>query len=248
MKNSSRIPDLADRPRRDPPVPPHSPQSAGRRGFTAVEMLIVIGIISILATMAVPAIVPALRKGRVNDAAGAIVQISQQARLLAIKKYAPAGNEHYGVTIIDDPSVSPYALVALILGGPSDGKSGDKDRIVKDPQGRPVAMQKFPSSVMVWTGNQQLAKAAKTVTWYYEYQSGMPIAIIGAGFTSAPVSVGCQGVNLTDVWGITGNDIKAMGVSPGTPTDPGLSVRSADAKVRRAIAIYFSGLAVTEEF
>ncbi|MBA3707311.1 MAG: prepilin-type N-terminal cleavage/methylation domain-containing protein [Planctomycetes bacterium] len=215
-----------------------------RQGFTAIEMLMVVGIVLILATMAVPAIVPALRRGQVNDAASAIMQISKEARLLAMHAAAPADNSHYGIAIIDDPAFDPQVVVALIYG--ISGAS-PKASIVKDANGKNVAIKKLARSVAVYTGATELRAAGGVLSWFYQYRTGMPIGVFAGAFSTTPVSVGCPSITVSNVWG-TGNTAIAASVAPGTATVPGLSVRTVDDKIRRAIAVYVSGVPVTGEF
>jgi prepilin-type N-terminal cleavage/methylation domain-containing protein len=218
-----------------------------RRGYTAIELLIVLGIVSIITTMAVPAIVPAMRKGRVNDGINAILHVSRQARILAMQNPPPADGRHYGVAIFDDPDSDKTPVVALIFGSPSDGKD-DRGRILTGGDGKPVAKQAMSAAVEVWSGEKRLRDGAKIVTWYFEYQSGVPISTDDTGFSTSPVNVGVPDVALTNVWGLIGNDISVPSVSPGTASVPGLSVRTADNSIRRALALYVSGQPVTGEF
>jgi type II secretory pathway pseudopilin PulG len=228
-----------------------SNMSRSRGGYTAIEMAVVLGIVMILATMATMAIVPALRKGRVNDATNAIVQISRQARLLAMQRSPPADNKHYGVIIGKDPT-SNSDMVALIYGA---GTPADMTTtIAKDVNSKPIAQHIFAPSVSTWNGNSELrGQTPAIIAWYYEYLSGLPIGPAGASFTTTPVLVGATMAPKTAVWGIAGNDFTVGAVAPGASVAsgayvPGLSIRTLDNRIRRAIAIYVSGLPVTAEF
>ncbi len=222
---------------------PHSIRARprSRAGFSAVELLVVLGIVMILATMAIPAIVPALRRGQVNDAATAIVQIARQARLMAMQRLPPANNFHYGVAIIYSPPAQ--VTVALIYGTAAQGAAA----ILQDVNSKPIAMEKLARSVMVYSGDKELRSNGNTVCWYYQYRTGVPIGPSGGSFTTTPISVGCPAITVSNVWG-SGLTVTAGSISPGTAAIPGLSVRSVDDKIRRAIAIYVSGIPVTGEF
>lgn len=236
------------------------PAAASRSGYTAIELMIVLGVIVVLSSMAIPAILPALRKGRVNEAANAILSVAQQARLLAIQRTPPADNKHYGVVVVDDPARKNTAVVALIYGAPGDGKSSDYGDLVSD-YGRiltktsggktnPVSLYEFPASVAVWVGDSELrSQATKYVTWYYNYQNGLPIGVSGGTFTTSAISVGSPALTLTQVWGRTQNPALVVdAVAAGTANNPGLSVRSLDNRAKRAVAVYVSGLPFTGEF
>jgi prepilin-type N-terminal cleavage/methylation domain-containing protein len=215
-----------------------------RRGFTAIELLTVVGVVLILATMAVPAIVPAMRRGQVNDAANAIIQVSKEARLLAMHGAAPADNRHYGVAIIDDTSFDPQVVVALVY----CSAAGDpRTSILKDGSGKNVSIKKIARSVGVYSGATELRNAGQVLTWFYQYRTGLPIGTFSGAFSSTPISVGCPAITISNVWG-SGASVTADSISPGTATVPGLSVRTVDDRIRRSIAVYVSGVPVTGEF
>jgi prepilin-type N-terminal cleavage/methylation domain-containing protein len=221
--------------------------SKRRSGFTAIELLISISVILVLVGMAVPAIAPSIRRGRVNEAANAITQISRQARMLAIQRQPE--ESHYGVLVADDPALGPGPIVALIYGHPQDGKKDDIERIVRDARGEPVALQRFTSAVSVWTADGALRdQSDKFVSWWYKFGSGIPIAVVGGKFTLGPATVGTPKIALSNVWGIGGNDHDVAAVAASRPGEPGLSLRSADNRTRCAVAVYVSGYAVTKEY
>jgi type IV pilus assembly protein PilE len=61
------------------------------RGFTLIELMIAVGIVAILTTIAVPAYRDQLRKSRRADAQAALMEIAQreQQYLLDARQYAP---------------------------------------------------------------------------------------------------------------------------------------------------------------
>ncbi len=83
-----------------------------RRGFTAVEMVTVIGIMVLLVAMTVPAIGPGLQRGRVNDGANAIITAHSQAHLLALTQVDPnkTAKNQYFVMIDYETAGSRYVV------------------------------------------------------------------------------------------------------------------------------------------
>lgn len=93
-----------------------------RRGFTAVEMVTVIGIMVLLVAMTVPAIGPGLQRGRVNDGANAIITAHSQAHLLALTQVDPnnSAKNQYFVEIDYETAGSRYVVkvgVVKIIAG-----------------------------------------------------------------------------------------------------------------------------------
>lgn len=69
-----------------------------RSGFTAIEMLVVLGVMITLGSMTVPALLPALRRARVNDAANIVIAAHAEARRLAMSNPEPTV---FGIRIQD---------------------------------------------------------------------------------------------------------------------------------------------------
>ena len=88
-----------------------SAHGSERAGFTAIEMLVVLGIMIALGSMTVPALMPALRRARVNDAANVIISAHADARRLAISAPAPTV---YGIKI-DDVTIQGQTRQSIAL-------------------------------------------------------------------------------------------------------------------------------------
>lgn len=69
-----------------------SPERSGRKGFTLIEMLVVIGIIVILASMLTPAVITAMRKAHIASTANLLhqVEIGAQAFMNDYGDYPPS--------------------------------------------------------------------------------------------------------------------------------------------------------------
>jgi type II secretory pathway pseudopilin PulG len=82
-----------------------APRMNWKRGFTAIEMMVVVSIVILLVAMVVPTIGPAIKKGHVNDAASAIQRACSMARQLSRSNSEPKASgaglvKHYGVAVV----------------------------------------------------------------------------------------------------------------------------------------------------
>lgn len=191
-----------------------------RRGFTVIEMLFVMGTIAILAGMAVPAVAPALRRGRVNEAANLIVRLNSEARALA-RSSTLSNTDFYGVVVVNgEPS---YA--ALTYGANASAAT------ILTKNGKPVAKYEFNDSVVVYAGaSSATATPISSIGWLYRYGSAYP--------SMSP----SQPVDNPGWW-------CSVGVT-GSPVCNSLSVRSLDGggRYRSAISIYQIGVSHVAEF
>ncbi len=83
----------------------------GREGFTLVEMLAVVAISSILLSVALPRVGPALDRARVNSAANVMAGDLQYAQIMAVRSRRPVamvittGTKQYVIRDRDDSSI-----------------------------------------------------------------------------------------------------------------------------------------------
>ncbi len=206
-----------------PLIQPHPRRRSLRSGFTAIELLMVIGIMMILMSIATPSVVTALRRGTVNNAANNVMQCWRQARSLAMTCVVPdAPNgfqpKHYGVVIVADAANGSYA--AMIYGNTAINTPADAAGAILrvDPTGPaddianpPVAKYKFNANVQVRSaalGDTAVDAAERTLAVYAQYRTGVPIAPVevvgGSAPTASPISVGL-GSNTT--YGLAGSPI-----------------------------------------
>jgi type IV pilus assembly protein PilE len=110
------------------------------RGFTLIEIMIVVVIIAILAAIAIPSYQSQLRKGRRADAQTFLSDIAQkQAQyLLDARQYAIDPNalktlglvaptsvsDYYTVTVVAGATVPSYAITAAPIAGKAQVKDG----------------------------------------------------------------------------------------------------------------------------
>jgi len=110
------------------------------RGFTLIEVMIVVVIIAILAAIAIPSYQSQLRKGRRADAQGFLADIAQrQAQyLLDARQYAldpgaiktlglvppTSVSDYYTVTVVAGATVPSYAITAAPIAGKAQVQDG----------------------------------------------------------------------------------------------------------------------------
>ncbi len=226
---------------RGAPTAPRVSTRHARAGFTAIEMLAVLGAVVVMLGMAGIAVVPAVRKARVDRAAGAVVEVARHARRLAMQRTHPANDAHYGVVIATDPDTGE-TLVALTFGHPGDGKGTARERILRNAAGAPIMAHVLPATVRVWHQDEPLAEREE-IAWYVQYRTGLPLAAEGLGLGSTAAEVGTVPRRHERDF----DDDSAV-VAPGDGEHPGLSLRSADDRIRRSLAIYVSGIPMMERF
>jgi type II secretory pathway pseudopilin PulG len=215
--------------------------SRARAAFTAIELLIVLVVVLVLIGMAVPALVGAMRKGSVNDAANSIVRVSSQARQFARTRQAPTGAsiEYYGLVLVGDEQPNYVALTY--------GTTASKAKILLRPDGKPVVKLLFNRNVVMFTHNAHppAAPAEDTVSnglggekgWMYQYRTGYPIW---------PGSPPVKAVNI----GVDPNWPSAITVDAQKfPNEiRHLSLRTLDGRYKTAIAIYEIGLSNVQDY
>lgn len=215
-----------------------------RAGFTAIELVVVVSVIILLVSLTVPSIMPALKKGAVNDAATAIQRACSQARQLARTRQEPSlagagagGIKYWGVNVVvptDFPAKAAYA--AVIFGNSVPG--GPSTSLENNPvSGKPWYRQEMPRSAAPFsmaalpTGTPRtytfMAKGT-SVGWYYQYRTGFVIK--DGGTATQPINIGTPG-----------DSTVTPPITAGTP--PVFGVASLDQKYVMAIAVYSIGLA-----
>ena len=203
------------------------PSRRSRQGFTAIELLMVIGIMMILMAAAVPSIIPALRKGALNNVAGDITACWRQARALAMNSTVPTGLKppFYGIVIFQQAGQRPY--VALIYDNAGLGTmpnllmQGQLAGAPYDPSGTPVAQFFFNRNVIIASGATNPPTTADvTLVVYAQYETGLPVSPADvhtsqgmmAQYTSFGVSTGAAVANSLCPY----FDVQTLDYVPGT--------------------------------
>jgi prepilin-type N-terminal cleavage/methylation domain-containing protein len=135
-----------------------------RIGFTAIEILISISVMAILAGIAAPGFVSSARKGRINTAANAIMGIASQAKRLAISRNY--STDLYGVVVVGGSQ--PY--VAL-----THGPTADASTILMEGA-KPLAQVELGRNVEVLFNGAPVANGVIAASWMYQFRSGMVVA------------------------------------------------------------------------
>jgi len=177
---------------------------AARGGFTAVELLVVIGIMMLLMSIAIPSIIPSLRRGALHNAMNDIESCWRQARYLAMTTSVPNGTNpaHFGIVLSQNAGERPYVALAYDSAGPGVMPNllrQDQDPAnpaTYDPAKPPVVKHEFSRHVVIASQlpGGSTTTADRTVTVYAQYQTGVPVSpedvAAGRGMVAAPTSFG----------------------------------------------------------
>jgi type II secretory pathway pseudopilin PulG len=199
-----------------------------RSAFTAIELLVVLGIAMLLMAMAVPGLVGALRKSTVGDAASSITRVSSQARQLArsrlVATVGPKAMWYYGVVLVNDENPSYVALTF--------GASAKKTDILErsDGSGKPVCKLTFNRNITIMLDAEQMDKP-EGLGWMYQYRTGKPV--IANQLTAPNYNIGAPN---------TGTPAATEDISKT------ITVQTRDGRYRAAVAIYQIGLANIQEY
>jgi prepilin-type N-terminal cleavage/methylation domain-containing protein len=227
--------------------------NVSRRGFTAIEMMVVVSIVIILVAMVVPTIGPAMRKGAVHDSANAIQRACSQARQLARSNSEPDGVriplKWYGVSVVV-PNDGKAAYAVVIYGGAANDPSTytfASDQSNQYPNGTPL----LDGTTGTYSGYKPAAKFAlnRNVMPFKDATVPTPPALPAYTFMAPGAAIGWYYQYRTGfvfmnpaIPGV-GIDIGVPVVAPATTTAPqSFGVASLDKKYVVAIAVYKIGL------
>ncbi len=158
-----------------------------RVGFTAIELLVVISIMALLATLAARAVIGLASGQAVATAVGRIEVVARTAHGRALRAAAlnavPAdadasfASKRYGVVLARDiPESSGRWAVALTWGA-----SAATATVMRGADGKPLLLQPLPESVSVQVATDAVTVAPLTGTlgWMYDHRSGLTLAAAG---------------------------------------------------------------------
>lgn len=102
------------------------------KGFTLLEMLVVLSIIAVLATLALPGYSAALQQGRRVDAISALLRLqlaqeqwrahhAQYASLAELGLTSLSSDGHYRLTLTAQDAAGYHAIAEPLAGGPQAG-------------------------------------------------------------------------------------------------------------------------------
>ncbi len=87
--------------------------SRGARGFTVPELMIVLAMVGIVAAIAYPSFVDALRKGRRSEAMSALALVQQGEERFRSTNATYGDSTNFGAWGVTSPTASGYYTIAL---------------------------------------------------------------------------------------------------------------------------------------
>jgi len=165
--------------------------SSSRGGYTAIELMLVLGIVSALSMLSAPSVVSAMRKASVSEGVDVIGQVATEARNLALRNQVT--DDYYGVVVGVDDSGQGYAALTY-------GESATVSDIMTTPDGQPVLKLVLKRSVMLMKNGQPMTSDMGTIGWMHQYTTGATVQVAAQGAT--PISVGTPGSPLCESMGV----------------------------------------------
>jgi type II secretory pathway pseudopilin PulG len=222
-----------------------------RRGFTAIEMMVVVSIVILLVAMVVPTIGPAIKKGQVNDAANAIQRACSMARQLARNNSEPRGGspKYFGVAIVvptEAESNKPAYAVVVYHNGPLTNFGAANNIAFQYPNGTPDLSRPLAGSSTGFETYSGYKPAGKYVfnkgVLPFQDDNFLPSApsytLMGPGTSVGWYYQYRTGFIFTNV----SNPYAAVDVGTSGASPRSLGVATIDLKYKAAIAIYKIGL------
>jgi prepilin-type N-terminal cleavage/methylation domain-containing protein len=165
-------------------------------GFTVVELLVVIMIITIMVGMATPVTMRAMAKGAVNESANAITRAWMDARTRAMQQTASPDGRHYGIAIVQQPGQRPWVGVILAK---TDTLPSDLDTIlIPGPDGKGRKVQLKGSVLLSGIINGAVVQPGEELVQiiYAQSRTGMPLDPVdvknGATSSTQPAALGLE--------------------------------------------------------
>jgi Tfp pilus assembly protein FimT len=187
-----------------PAVAARSLGLVARAGFTAVELIVVIGIALSLAALSVPAVLPSIRHGQVHAAVNDLTRCWREAAQMAIVTPVPAGEcpPHFGIAVrqVAGQRVDVGVIFDNVAtGSPKYFMQGQVpgDASTYSPGGAPIVFARLNRNIVMATATVDAptpSTADKTIIVYAQYGTGLPISAddvaANRGQVAAPISVG----------------------------------------------------------
>lgn len=159
-----------------------------RHGFTAVEILVAISIMTIITSIAAPSAVTALRRGQVNEAANTVLDLHRSAQLLARTTTKPG--VVFGVSI----ELRDGSTVVTVT-----ERRGGSTGPLEDASGRASKQVVLNPNTVVWTDSP--GQPVAEIAW--EYAPGTGALVIPGSITPTAVGVDTAGT-LARRFGVSG--------------------------------------------
>jgi type II secretory pathway pseudopilin PulG len=229
-------------------------------GFTALELVVVMTIVLILTALIAPGIYPAIAKGRVHEAANAIMSVAATARRMALSttpgiSTTGAATNYYGVAVVSPTSGGP-AYAVLLYGNstpstPTDSSSILSGALMADIPTQYRQQRIFNINVMPFSGSGTSLPATVTlvsggvIAWYYQYRTGA-VLYPASSSNLVPMNIGVIVTAATPPTDMGPTGVPLSGSTIGV-TDPVFGVSTLDQRFKTAIAVYSVGLMNTQD-
>jgi Tfp pilus assembly protein FimT len=190
------------------------PWAGARAAFTAVELMMVMGIMLIIMSITVPSILPTLRHSKLTSAYGDIEACWRLARSMAMSSSVPVGllPAHYGILIsqttgqqvtvtlvYDNVAVAPNTSPKTLVQG-----QDTSDPTTYNSANPPVAKYTFNRNVVLATSSSTSGPATVgnvNILIYAQYGTGLPLnptdISLGRGLVASSTSMGISGMLAT---------------------------------------------------
>lgn len=223
----------------------------GRRGFTAIELLVTISIIAFMAALAAPAALEAINRSSVNRSADLILRVASQAQQFALRRQALSPQvescAHYGVALIPDGTLCRVVLLYgddagdLMLADPAD------------PASLPALDLLLPASARVLFAEDAAGLALvpldRPLCWFYQYGTGRPLerpanqAPIGIATPTLVLDSKAAVKATIDYASVSSDEYPgSLPTIPKSPVCSRLCLQTHDGSLRLALAVYRPGL------
>lgn len=231
-----------------------------RAGFTALEMIIVVGVMILLASLALPSFIRAQRNAVLTQAEAAIRDISEMSHGMALRTTTDRDGHRFGVGLV--PQTNGATEVRVLWAVPTDPDPTAKIYQSVGYQSEVQTIKRLiPASVAVYVGNTELPQVGQAQSkvvgsnlhWFFENSTGMTIAYPD-GQTIRATQVGVLPPRLTTmttsgslpnyyavVAQAPGIILEPHSTAPGAAGVPGFSLRLRGDPMGRALSIYATG-------
>ena len=133
-----------------------------RSGFSAIELAVVLVIISVLVGISAGQILPTLRRASVNEAVGLINEANQQARILSLR----GGTSQFGVRINHNIATAVQIVTR------TSASSGDIDLALvgSGNAARSIFDVELDEGSILWLGDRDFASAeVDELLWFFDH-------------------------------------------------------------------------------
>lgn len=218
-----------------------------RHGLSLIELIVVMAVMAMLATLTVPGVLATQQRLRVRSAADDLVRLHRTVRLLAVRSLLHPDGAHYGIALHTPAGQKAYATVLFGLSATDEYQvDGEPYLRVSLPEQLEIWMATTDTAAPSGGGQRQVSDAAITVlpddtvvSWFYRFGSGEPIATPGA---STPTDIGVPGIDHRNEATINGIIRRELIPMKSSTIATRLEIRPSGGRTRMAVALYRLGM------